>query len=198
MSGIQIQGYPSRGLARLVLVGFLVGVLGACSRADEASLARAKEDPGTQASAPSVRRTASIASMNDGQPSECDDFTISDPKGASDKTDGALDLIDGFVGAFMNRNKAMSRVDKPCMDQFRGVPALASCVTYISSELTNGDSGAQLGTYEIRMSARYYDPYMLMKDDSYMRGCREMKGDWRGVDKNSEEYKAAVRARIQR
>jgi hypothetical protein len=28
-----------------------------------------------------------------------------------------------------------------------------------------------------------------------MKGCAEMKGDWQAVDKNSEEYKAAVRVR---
>jgi hypothetical protein len=187
----------SASLGGLILAVVFVGVVGACSKVDEAATAQAKqqeaaaEPPTSAAPISAAPRGASIASVSQGRPLECDDFTIGQSQG---NVAGETNLIDGLVGGFLERNKGSSRIDKSCREQFPTSATLATCTTHISSQLTKEDSSVELGTYEVQMMSRYYDPDSL-SDDSYMKGCMKMKGDWRGIDKNSDAYKAAVRAR---
>lgn len=190
MSGVRLSGHFSIGVTLL-----LIELLAACSKNEDEARARANAEASVAAPDVSAPRAASVASVSHGRLFECDDFTMTRLQGPSDQADAETDLVGGFVSGFLQRNKAASRIDKPCKDAFPTSPVLATCIAHISSQLTKADSGVALGTYEIQMASRYYDPDTLTSDDSYMKGCAEMKGDWQAVDKNSEVYKAAVRAR---
>jgi hypothetical protein len=61
-----------------------------------------------------------------------------------------------------------------------------------------GDGGAVWGTGKIDYEARYYNLDSLTNGNAYMKFCLDMKGDWQGVDKDSAEYREAMRARARR
>jgi hypothetical protein len=181
------------------IVLFLVSLPSACSKGGDEAAAQATQEPAAKTPPIAAPLTASVVrSSKDGFLEECDDFTTIRHQVAPGEANAETGFVDGLVGGFLKRNPGTSRLDKPCGDLFRAVPAVATCTTHISSYLTKGDSSAQLGTYDIQMTSRYYDPNAVTSDDSYEKGCVEMKGDWQAVDKNSNEYKAAVRARAAR
>jgi hypothetical protein len=189
MAGVRLSGHLSVGLL------LLVELLAACSKTEDEARARTIPEASVTAPDAGAPQAASVASVSHGRLFECDDFTMTRLQGPSDQSAAETDLVGGFVSGFLERNKAASRISKPCKDAFPTSPVLATCIAHISSQLTKADSRVALGTYEVLMASRYYDPDALTSDDSYMKGCAEMKGDWQAVDKNSEEYKAAVRVR---
>jgi hypothetical protein len=69
---------------------------------------------------------------------------------------------------------------------------------HVSEHLKKGDSGVSLGTYEIEITSRYYDLDQISRNDSYMKDCFDVKGDWQAADHDSNEYREAVRARARR
>jgi hypothetical protein len=121
---------------------------------------------------------------------ECIDFIITPPSG----TDGGSEFTDAFAKAVAKGKKSTSRIYKACNEQFRTTPALATCGTHISLPLKN-DGGAAWGTVEIDSEERYYNLDSLTNSNEYMKDCLDMKGDWQGVDKDSPEYREAVRSR---
>jgi hypothetical protein len=60
------------------------------------------------------------------------------------------------------------------------------------------DGGDVSGKGAIDYEARYYNLDSLTNGNAYMKFCLDMKGDWQGVDKDSPEYREAVRARARR
>jgi len=123
---------------------------------------------------------------------ECIDFIITPPPGV----DAGSDFTEGFAKA-VAKKKNTSRIYKPCADQFQTTPALAECKTHISVPLKT-DAGVVWGTSEIDSQEQYYNLDTLTNGNEYMKDCLDMKGDWTGVDKDSPEYREAVRARARR
>jgi hypothetical protein len=124
---------------------------------------------------------------------ECVDFIITPPSGV----DGGSDFTEGFAKSAAKGQKNMSRIYKPCADQFHTTPALAGCTTHISVPLKT-DAGVVWATAEINSEERFYNLDTLTSGNEYMKNCLDMKGDWTGVDKDSPEYREAVRARARR
>jgi uncharacterized protein DUF4339 len=171
---------------------------------------RSKERPeatATSASAPAfttpapapvaiepLSATVSIANFTkDNVLDECDDFTITLPPGV----DAGTALEDGFAN-FVKGKKGMSRLGKRCGDQFRTNPALASCTMH-SEQVTKADSGIGAGLrIVIDLVGRYYNLDTITKSDTYMKNCLDLNGDWQAADKDSDEYREAVRARARR
>jgi hypothetical protein len=94
--------------------------------------------------------------------------------------------------------KGWSLLSKSCKEQFHTKPELARCITISTGHGVVQDSGLDLTTYEAQSVARYYDLDVLTKNDAEMKGCIDMQGDWQAVDKDSDEYREAVRARARR
>jgi hypothetical protein len=185
---------PASVPSRLLIAAVLLGL--SCSKPPDEAQVRAQEEPTTKPAAPSPPQTASIASLDaDGLLNECDEFTITYSQGTANK-DVQASLVESVVGGFLKKNIRASRLTRPCSDEFRANTVLASCVTRVSSELTKSDSDAELAIYELQMTSRYYNLEMLAGSDAYMKACTERKGDWQALDKNSDEYKAAVQSRI--
>ncbi|MGH7295223.1 MAG: hypothetical protein ACRELB_09830, partial [Polyangiaceae bacterium] len=91
----------------------------------------------------------------------------------------------------------MSRIYKACAAQFPTGAALAMCTSHQSFPLTKGDAG-NTRTLEIDTQERYYDLDNLTNGNGFMKSCLDMKGDWQGVDKDSDAYREAARARARR
>ena len=150
---------------------------------------------------------------------ECIDFTITPPQGT--EVDAAFldDFAEGITKgrvrntpastarsiaatAFVERaNKGKpldgTRIYKTCTDQFREKPVLAKCAVRFTTSVT-GDHDADLGTYEVAIMRGFHNLDTLTNDDANMRQCIAAKGNWTGVDKDSTEYREAVRARARR
>jgi hypothetical protein len=54
----------------------------------------------------------------------------------------------------------------------------------------DGDSGVELGTYEIDEVSHYYSPDTIKSRGAHATGCPDMKGDWQPVEQNLD---AAIR-----
>jgi hypothetical protein len=126
---------------------------------------------------------------------ECVDFIITAPS----NVDSGSDLADRFAKAVAGKDqKNMSRIYKACDEQFRMTPALAMCNAHVSVPLKKIAPDLDGGTAEVNSDERYYNLDALTHDNVYMKNCLDMKGDWTGVDKDSTEYREAVRARARR
>jgi hypothetical protein len=119
---------------------------------------------------------------------ECDDFTAT----LSPEIDAGPEAISKFLDALAQPKKGMkglSKIGKPCAEQFRTNRALATCTAH---QVIKGDSGKGV---DLDIRGSYYNLDTLTSDDTYMKNCFEMQGDWQAVDKDSDEYREAVRAR---
>lgn len=128
---------------------------------------------------------------------ECTDMTFPLPRGTDA---GAADVADRFAKLLLmpgGKKNTLSRIYRPCTEQFQDSAPLATCVSHQSWPLTKPDAGNPL-TLEIDTQERYYDLDSLTNSNEYMKDCLDMKGDWHAVDKNSEAYRDAVRARARR
>ncbi len=122
---------------------------------------------------------------------ECIDFNITPPSGV----DAGSDFSEGFAKSVAKGRKNMSRIYKPCADQFQTTRALAACKTHISVPLKT-DSGVVWGTSEIDSEEQYYNLDTLTSGNEYMKDCLDMKGDWTAQrrQRTPPEYREAVRA----
>ena len=74
------------------------------------------------------------------------------------------------------KKKNVSRIYKPCDEQFRTSPALATCISHGSAPLKD-DGGVVRGIAEIDAKERYYNLDSLTNGGSeYMKDCLDMKG----------------------
>lgn len=129
---------------------------------------------------------------------ECDDVDIQAPPGRYVQDAGAADqFLDGFAQSLSKARKDLVRIYRPCDEQFRDRPALASCTIRNSVHLSATDGG-DLGTIEITIAGRYYDIDDLTMTDSEMHDCLVGKGDWQGVETSSDAYRQALHGRTRR
>lgn len=218
------QGYPQppapkKGMSTFsavllaLIVFFVVIPLGSCMACAVCAQVRRDEalaEPKTHAPAPTPiasadpvptappAPTAIMVSVATFTPKntlldECTDITITPPTG----WDGGLEpLAEAFAKGITPKNA--SRIYKACADQFRTSPVLATCANVHHSEPLKNDAGVTRGTIELDIESRYYDLDNLTNGNEYMKDCLDLKGDWQGLDKNSDEYREAVRARARR
>jgi hypothetical protein len=143
----------------------------------------------------------SFANFKDGLLDECVDITINLPRG-TDAGPGALAKgADGVEESFLKARPSLSRIRRSCDAQFRENTFLASCAIHIDSSQRPSwkvDSGLGQVTITVYADSRYYNLDTLTKDDGYMQDCLSMKGDWQAIDKNSDAYRDAERARVRR
>jgi hypothetical protein len=120
---------------------------------------------------------------------ECIDLTMPVPPGvdAGRVGDGLGQL------ATQGKTATMSRIYKLCSEQFKDMPILATCVSHLSLQRDGGSR-----TVEIESVERYYNIDTLTSSNGYMKNCLDMRGDWSAADRDSPEYRAAVRARARR
>ena len=139
--------------------------------------------------------TVSVATFTKGtRLDECDDFTITLPP----ETDGGQEILSKTLDAMSKDlatlvvrgggGKKSSKIGKPCAEQFRTTPVLATCVAQLK-----GDAGGELD-----VAVRYYNLDTITSSDTYMKNCLDMHGDWQAADKDSDEYREAVHARARR
>jgi len=86
----------------------------------------------------------------------------------------------------------LSKIAKLCSEQFRTTPVLATCAAHQQVKEDSG-SGADLD-----IVSRYYNLDTLTSSDTYMKNCIDMQGDWQAAEKDSDEYREALRARARR
>jgi cell division protein FtsB len=141
--------------------------------------------------------TVSVANFTkDTRLDECDDFIVTVPPDATDGSDLLARTLDNVSQSFVKGKKksmpGLSKIGRPCAEQFRVNQALATCVVHHVGKL---DSGIGLA---VGIVGRYYDLDTLTSNDTYMKNCIDMNGDWQAVDKDSDEYREAVRERARR
>ena len=202
------------GALLALIVFFIVVPLGGvvtcmvCTRlradkaAEEVASARAAEVPLaapalTQEAPLGFSGTVSVANFTkDTRLDECDDFTVTVPPGVADganKLAKSLDYISqSFVKGKKQSRPGLSKIAHPCAEQFRVNHPLATCVAHQEGKL---DSGVGLAADIV---GRYYNLDTIRTSDTYMKNCIDMNGDWQAVDKDSDEYREAVRDKASR
>jgi hypothetical protein len=188
-------------------------------QAAPASTAQDPLSPSPNPTATTVTVSFATFTPKDTLLNECIDFMISPPQGtevdsvfldafadginkgkvrnAPASTARSLAIADFIDGANKGRPLDGTRIYKTCADQFRGKPVLATCAVNFTTSVT-GDYDADLGTFELALTRSFYSLDSLTNNDANMRQCIAAKGDWQAVDKDSDEYREAVRARARR
>jgi hypothetical protein len=121
---------------------------------------------------------------------ECVDFAITMPIDYDGGQESVTKVAEGLAQTMKKRG--MSRLAKTCSDQFRTTPVVASCSAHKQMKSDGGKPA------DVDIISRYYDVGTLTKSDGYMKDCIDIQGDWQGLDKTSDEYKAAVHAKTMR
>jgi hypothetical protein len=189
------------GAMMLVVFGscaFCVYMAGQKKSDDEARTARAAENTPVAPTPPSppsgLSGTVSVANFTkDTRLDECDDFTITVPPevdGGEEVLSKNLEAVSQSFVKMKKKSTGLSRIGKPCTEQFRTARALAACTAH-----WEGDSGSSL---TVDMTSRYYNLDTITGSDTYMKGCIDMQGDWQAAEKDSDEYREALRARARR
>lgn len=111
---------------------------------------------------------------------KCDDYAISATAGvaAADQA-WTNSFADGVIGD----KKGMSRLATSCSQQFQTSAVLATCTVHITDHV-DGDSGVELGRYEIDQVRQYFNPNTIKGRDARTTECPDIKGDWQAVDRN--------------
>ena len=134
--------------------------------------------------------TVSVAKFTkDTRLDECVDFTITLPPARG--KEALAKMLDALSQTMIKGEKGLSKIAKPCSEQFRTVPVLATCTGH---QEMKGDAGGG----SVDMEGRYYDLDTLTSSDTYMKNCLDLQGDWEATDKDSDEYREAVRVRARR
>jgi hypothetical protein len=96
-------------------------------------------------------------------------------------------------------------LQNPCKQQFPDRPALATYVlsaVHFPSRDADVPRGAHVRPLDFGVTLavvkQYFNLSTLADDDHDMRDCLNGGGAWRPVDKDSDEYQQAVRARARR
>jgi len=189
------QWEPTSGKRLLVLLGlfFVVIVILAAVLAAVSSSSRERRSaatatataPATQGGplgpAPTAPVTVSVATFAAGNVvDKCDDYAITATAGVA-AADQAW--ANRFANGVIGDKKGMARLTTSC-SQFQTKPVLATCAVHISDHVTKGDSGVEIGTYEIDQVRQYYNPNTIKGRDARTTECPDMKGDWQVVDNN--------------
>jgi hypothetical protein len=178
----------SSGKRLLVLLGlfFVVIVIVALASSSSrerrsAATATAPAIPGAPSGpAPTAPVTVSVATFTAGNVvDKCDAYAITATPGvaAADQA-WANSFADGLIGD----KKGMARLTTSC-SQFQTRPVLATCTVHITDHV-DGDSGVELGKYEIDQVRQYFNPNTIKGRDARTTECPDMKGDWQVVDRN--------------
>ena len=131
--------------------------------------------------APTAPVRVSVATFTAGHVvDKCDDYAITGTAGvaAADQA-WANSFADGLIGD----NKRMSRLATLCSQQFQANAVLGTCTVHITDHV-DGDSGVELGRYEIDQVRQYFNPNTIKGRDAHTTDCPDMKGDWQAVDRN--------------
>ena len=138
--------------------------------------------------------TVSVANFTkDTRLDECDDFTVTVPPEVDGGEETLMKALDGLSQNILKgKKKGLSKIGRPCSEQFRTAHVLATCVVH---QDVKGDSGTALS---LDVAARYYNLDTLTSNDRYMKDCIDMQGDWQAVEKDSDEYREALHARTRR
>lgn len=133
-----------------------------------------------------ISATRRIASFRSGQLDECTEATfVAPPMADPDAVARAVDMW--AEGAKKNKQVKTLAIAKPCADQFTDRTPLATCrVSGAATKLGPGWSAGFLDTYYRVETAR--------DDDTFMRQCLEMHGDWQA----STDIEAAHEQHMQR
>jgi hypothetical protein len=137
--------------------------------------------------------TASVANFTkDTRLDECADFTITLPPDVDASAEAIEKSVVALAKSLTKGKIGMSLLSKLCTEQFGTNSVLATCTAH---QQIVGDSGKGV---EFVIFVHYYNLDTLTKSDTYMKNCLDMQGDWQAVDKDSDEYREAVRARGRR
>jgi hypothetical protein len=186
-------GVPSRVALLPLFVLAFVGCRGA-SRSDPAPIATT---PVSAAPAPpppppepkSVVVSAALAQFSKDILQTCTDFSLTFPPGT--ELDAGLGGMTKMMDAMMKGRKDITRLAKPCTEQFSDRVALAQC------DITNTLSGDG-GTADVSVTDSVFDVDLLTKNDAKMRDCIANKGDWKALPKTNAAYRDAVLLRGRR
>jgi hypothetical protein len=160
--------------------------------------ATASPEPTSTEPEPLLSESVSFANFTkDDVLDECTDFAIkiTAPEGTDASAKTLARVVDagaGIVAGLMKdlqKGRNGSPLQRPCAQQFRTNPVLATCNTQNRDPWKNGLVA------DVEVIARYYDLDVLTKSDSYMKDCLTGKGDWQAVARDSNEYREAEMAR---
>ncbi len=170
---------------------------------DEAAAAPAEQDTKVVEAPPpeppsGFSGTMSVATFEKGDVLDrCSDFTVTPPK----------DAPPGWTWSPTEPGVGETSVplQKPCKQQFQNRPVLATCVLP-AAQYPDRDADVPRGAHvrpvdrgiTLAVVRHYFNLSTLASNDRYMRVCMDGGGDWQAVDKDSDGYREAVRARARR
>jgi hypothetical protein len=146
----------------------------------------------------SISRSVSYANFTkDTHLDECTDFTVTILSDLDDVDEAGAKFLDAIAVSLRSkemkkRNPNLSIIGKTCAEQFQSARVLAACTVH--------NDGMDAGTAgrSVDIVSRYYNLDTITRSDAYMKSCFDDHGDWQAVDKNSDEYREAVRTRARR
>jgi hypothetical protein len=151
----------------------------------------------------------SVASFGKGSVlDQCVDYRVSSLLAPDAGADPAGQLAASVLAMLKTKTNETMRVFKPCAEQFADKGALAHCTLHTTQPVLPRDADAaaaatttehpDAGTFDVDVVLHYYDLKTIERDDSYLKQCLALKGDWQGLDKQSAAYQEAVGARARR
>ena len=193
-------------------------LLVACSRSPEltaldaavpSTTTAAASSPGASsaafldAAAPVHAVAISVASFEKGSVlDQCVDYKVSSARAPDAGADPEGQLAASVLATLKTKTNELTRLGKPCEQQFPSRAALARCVLHSTQPIPHdpdaGPSLADAGTFDLDVGLSYYNLKTLETDDTYMKQCLSLKGDWQALDPHSAAYQDAVSARLRR